>query len=226
MQRRIPKFDPIMVPIKSTSDNPAIASEFLLPDSLRQRFMLPKIWMPEVTDESRQSILHAKDLKKRIAAVLIPLVSSQDGLDVLFTKRAAHLNDHAGQISFPGGRKEEYDADLIATALREAHEEIGLENQLVETLGNLPDYFTITGYQVTPVVGLVESIDNLVPDINEVDEIFRVPLSFLMNPANHQIREWIGPEGARSFYAMPYQDRFIWGATAGMLRNLYHFLRV
>jgi 8-oxo-dGTP pyrophosphatase MutT (NUDIX family) len=162
---------------------------------------------------------------KRIAAVLIPIVLQENHLSVLLTKRAEHLQDHAGQISFPGGRKEESDQTLQHTALREAHEEIGLAHHHVEPLGHLPDYFTVTGYQVTPIVGLVSSVEELVPDTNEVAEIFQVPLAFLMDPANHQIREWEGPNGRRRFYAMPYESKFIWGATAGMLRNLYHFLR-
>jgi 8-oxo-dGTP pyrophosphatase MutT (NUDIX family) len=226
MQRRVPKFDPQMVPIQEPYINaPPVSIDVLQPDALRRRFEESKPWTPELTDESRQSIEYIQGGGKRIAAVLIPIVQKDDHLSVLLTKRAEHLNDHAGQISFPGGRKEDSDIDLKHTALREAHEEIGLHHHHVEYLGHLPDYFTITGYQVTPIVGLVSSVEELVPDTNEVAEIFEVPLSFLMNPANHQVREWVGPDGRRRFYAMPYESKFIWGATAGMLRNLYHFLR-
>jgi 8-oxo-dGTP pyrophosphatase MutT (NUDIX family) len=185
---------------------------------------MEKIWSPEITDESRQSMEYSPGKGKKIAAVLIPIVLKQSGLTVILTQRAAHLNDHAGQISFPGGRYEESDQNIEHTAIREAHEEIGLHPSKIETLGHLPDYLTITGYQVTPVVSLVSSSENLVPDKNEVADIFEVPLSFLMNPANHQIRRWVGPNGTRRFYAMPYESKFIWGATAGMIRNLYHFL--
>jgi len=226
MQRRVPKFDPQMVPIQEASlHTPPVPLEMLQSHALRQRFEQSKPWTPEITDESRKSLEYQPGVGKRIAAVLIPIVQKEDHLSVLLTKRADHLNDHAGQISFPGGRKEDSDIDLKHTALREAHEEIGLGHHYVEPLGHLPDYFTITGYQVTPIVGLVSSIEELVPDTNEVAEIFEVPLAFLMNPANHQIREWVGPDGHRKFYAMPYETKFIWGATAGMLRNLYHFLR-
>ena len=226
MQRRIPKFDPQMVPIQMASlDAPAVPSDVLSSDGLRNRFIQSKAWEPEITDESRKSIEYSEGKGKRIAAVLIPIVQNENHLSILLTKRADHLNDHAGQISFPGGRKEDTDLDIKHTALREAHEEIGLAHHYVEPLGLLPDYFTITGYQVTPVVGLVQSIDELSPDPNEVAEIFEVPLAFLMNPANHQVMEWRGEDGYRKFYAMPYESKFIWGATAGMLRNLYHFLR-
>ena len=226
MQRRIPKFDPQLVPIQVASlDAPAVPSDVLNPYGLRKRFEQEKPWEPELTDESRKSIEYSQGKGKRIAAVLIPIVQKETHLSVLLTKRAEHLNDHAGQISFPGGLKEDSDSDIQQTALREAHEEIGLAHHYVEALGLLPDYFTITGYQVTPVVALVNSIQDLTPDPNEVSEIFEVPLSFLMNPANHQIREWRGEDSHRRFYAMPYESKFIWGATAGMLRNLYHFLR-
>jgi 8-oxo-dGTP pyrophosphatase MutT (NUDIX family) len=225
MSRRVPLFDPKMVPIQQASlDTPPIKGELLNPMGLRMRFSESKVWTPELTDESRKSLEYKPGMGKRIAAVLIPIVEQENGLHVIFTQRAEHLNDHAGQISFPGGRKEDRDVSIEHTALREAHEEIGLKHERVETLGQLPDYFTITGYQVTPVVSLVANGEEFVADTNEVAEIFQVPLSFLMNPANHQIREWVGPEGSRRFYAMPYESKFIWGATAGMLRNLYHFL--
>ena len=146
---------------------------------------------------------------------------------MLLTQRTAHLTDHAGQISFPGGRAEAEDASAIDTALRETEEEIGLARSHVETIGTLPEYLTGTGYQVTPVVALVTPPFVLTPDDNEVAEVFEVPLAFLMDGANHQRLSFELPEGAgrRTFYAMPYQRFFIWGATAGMLRNLFHFLR-
>jgi len=158
------------------------------------------------------------------AAVLIPLVNRTPGLTVLLTQRTGHLHDHAGQISFPGGRSEEGDASPESTALREAHEEIGLEPHRVELLGQLPEYITGTGFRVTPVVGWVESGFSLTLDTFEVAEAFEVPLGFFLDPANHQLRSLVWEGRERQFYAMPYADRFIWGATAGMLRSLYHAL--
>jgi len=149
-----------------------------------------------------------------------------DGLSVLLTQRTNHLRDHAGQISFPGGRMDPEDSGPHETALRESKEEVGLERERVEIIGHLPEYLTVSGYSVTPIVGLVKPQAEYVLDEFEVADIFEVPLQFLMDPANHQIRVWQSEQGGRSFYAMPYQDRFIWGATAGMLRNLYHLLKV
>jgi len=144
------------------------------------------------------------------------------------------LHDHAGQISFPGGRVEKGDADAIATALREAHEEIGLPPADVDVIGTLPEYLTATAYKVTPVIGLVERPFTPVLDAFEVSEVFEVPLAFLMDPINHERRIFQMGDTARTFYAMPYatprraaegRRYFIWGATAAILRNLYQFLR-
>jgi 8-oxo-dGTP pyrophosphatase MutT (NUDIX family) len=157
----------------------------------------------------------------RAAAVLVPVVIHDDGLTVLFTRRTAHLNDHAGQISFPGGRSEPGDLDSAATALRESLEEIGLDPATVEILGCLHDYVTVTGYRVTPVVGLVTPPLRLRPDEFEVDEIFEVPLQFLLDPANHQRNSVMHQGRRRQYYAMPYGPYYIWGATAGMLMNFY-----
>ena len=157
--------------------------------------------------------------------MLIALVLREHGPTILLTQRTADLTDHPGQISFPGGRAESWDAGPVDTALREAHEEIGLAREHVEVLGSLPDYHTGTGYRVTPVVGLIAPPFALAADPSEVAEIFEVPLAFLMDGLNHQRLSVELPGGRRSFYAMPYQDYYIWGATAGMLRNLFHFLR-
>ena len=161
------------------------------------------------------------------AAVLIPLVNRPQGMTLLLTLRTAHLTDHAGQISFPGGRVDPEDRDPIATALRETEEETGLSRLHIETIGTLPDYLTGTGFRVTPVVALVQPPFELAADVFEVAEIFEVPLDFLMNGTHHQRRSAEFPDrpGRRSFYAIPFEHYFIWGATAAMLRNLYHFLR-
>jgi 8-oxo-dGTP pyrophosphatase MutT (NUDIX family) len=158
------------------------------------------------------------------ASVLVPIVAHPEGLTVLFTQRTAHLKAHSGQVSFPGGRAEPGDASPEFTALRESEEEIGLRPERVEILSRLPDYITRTGYRVTPVVGLLIPPLELVPDPREVAEVFEVPLAFLLDPRNHrrQTREFKGQ--TVGFYEMIYQERTIWGATAGMLVNLYRQL--
>jgi 8-oxo-dGTP pyrophosphatase MutT (NUDIX family) len=161
---------------------------------------------------------------RRPASVLVPIVQRPQELSVLFTRRTAHLRDHSGQISFPGGRAEPHDASPEATALREAEEEIGLQPQRIEVLGKLSDYHTRTDFRVTPVVGLVAPGFELRLDAREVEEVFEVPLSFLLDPAHHE-RHWREFQGRRvHYFAIPYRDYYIWGATAGMLVNFYRFL--
>jgi len=154
------------------------------------------------------------------AAVLFPIVLRDDGHTVLLTQRTAHLRDHAGQISFPGGRVEEDDRTPIETALRETEEEIGLSRERIEIVGFLPEYRTGTGFRVTPVVALVRPPFDLQPDPFEVAEIFEVPLAFLIDPANHQQHSLHYRGALRNYFAMPYGEYFIWGATAGMIRSL------
>jgi 8-oxo-dGTP pyrophosphatase MutT (NUDIX family) len=158
------------------------------------------------------------------AAVLVPILERDTQASVLFTQRAEKMPTHAGQISFPGGKMDAGDDNLVETALREAQEEIGLEAEFIDTIGFLDDFITTTGYRISPLVAVIRQGYSITPDHNEVADVFDVPLSFLMNEQNHQMhsREWQGKE--RKFYAMPYEDRFIWGATAGMLRNLYDWL--
>jgi 8-oxo-dGTP pyrophosphatase MutT (NUDIX family) len=158
------------------------------------------------------------------AAVLIPIVAHPQGLTVLFTQRTTQLKAHSGQVSFPGGRAEPGDASPEFTALRESEEEIGLAPERVEILARLPDYHTRTGYRVTPIVGLLTPPLELVPDPREVAEVFEVPLPFLLDRRNHrrQSREFKGR--TVGFYEIPYGERYIWGATAGMLVNLYRHL--
>ena len=158
------------------------------------------------------------------ASVLFPIVLRPGGPTVLFTQRTAHLRDHPGQISFPGGRAEPEDQSPAHTALREAEEEVGLLPAHVEIAGYLPEYRTGTGFCVTPVVAMVTPPFDLRPDPFEVAEVFEVPLAFLLDSANHQQHTLHHRGKLRYYYAMPYGDYFIWGATAGMIMSLYHAL--
>ena len=217
-------FDPQALPIDSYAGEAPVPSHRLSSEGLRQRFSAAIAWEPEFTEEHRQ---RQSSATHTAAAVLMPIVDRPGGVTMLLTQRTDHLHDHSGQVSLPGGRTEPEDESPIATALRETQEEVGLQPQHVEVIGTLPDYYTGTGFCVTPVVGLVHPPFDLVADPFEVAEIFEVPLDFLMNGMNHERRTFVMPSGAgqRTFYAMPYDRFFIWGATAGMLRNLYHFLR-
>ena len=158
------------------------------------------------------------------AAVLIGIVPRPEGPTVLLTQRAASLRSHSAQVAFPGGRVDAVDGSPVVTALREAEEEIGLPRERVRTLGFLDAYLTGTGYRIVPVVALLEPPFTLTLNAHEVDDAFETPLSFLLDPANHRRegREWKGLY--RTYYAMPFGDRYIWGATAGMIRNLYERL--
>jgi 8-oxo-dGTP pyrophosphatase MutT (NUDIX family) len=217
-------FDPRLAQLDEIANGPAVESVRLQANWLRERFARPVEWQPEFTDEHR-----FLDTAQRLtpASVLVPIIVHPDHMSLLLTQRTAHLHDHAGQISFPGGRVDPEDQDAVATALRETEEEIGLSRERIEVIGSLPLYLTGTGFQVTPVVALIHPPFDLQPDSFEVAEIFEVPLSYLMHGANHERRsaEFPNRPGRRTFYAMPYEEYFIWGATAGMLRNLYHFLR-
>ena len=166
-----------------------------------------------------------EDLPLISAAVLFPIVLRDTGDTVLPTQRTAHLRDHAGQVSFPGGRVEVEDPSPIHTALRETEEEIGLSRQHIRILGFLPEYRTGTGFRVTPVVGLVTPPFELTLDAFEVAEAFEVPLSHFLDPANHEQHSIVHEGRVRQFHAMPYQGYFIWGATAGIIMSLYRVLR-
>lgn len=160
-------------------------------------------------------------LSLRPAAVLAPLILHDGPARLLFTERAAHLNNHAGQVSFPGGRLDGADETSAQAALREVEEEIGVGPGHVELIGRFDAYETVTGFQITPFVGILKPGFEIKPDPAEVADVFDAPFEFLMNPANHQRQSRVWQGKRRYYYAMPWQSRFIWGATAGMLRSLY-----
>lgn len=180
---------------------------------------------PERGDHDHAPMLAPADgsLHRR-AAVLVPIVDRPEGATVLLTRRSAQLRDHSGQIAFPGGKIDPSDADAVATALREAEEEIGLSRRFVRPLGYLDPYLSSTGFRILPVLGLVTPGFDLAIDPGEVDIAFEVPLGFLMDPGNHRrhSREWQGM--TRHYLAMPFGEHYIWGVTAGILRNLYEKL--
>ncbi|HVZ46284.1 MAG TPA: CoA pyrophosphatase [Ramlibacter sp.] len=220
---KLPNFDPRTVPVEGVDAHlRAVDAAMLDPQALRMRFADPPAWEPEVWLEPRFSDRPVAD-----ASVLVPIVI-RERPTVLLTERATHLSTHSGQVAFPGGKRDETDADAVETALREACEEIGLAREMAEVLGTLPTYRTGTNFIITPVIALVQPGHVLELNAHEVADAFEVPLDFLMNPAHHRRHriEWGG--SAREWFSMPYMDgtteRFIWGATAGMLRNFYRFL--
>lgn len=159
------------------------------------------------------------------AAVMVPLVDRPQGMTVLLTQRASHLKAHPGQISFPGGRVEEHDAGPWEAALREAREEIGLNADYVSLAGYLADHVVLTGFRITPAVAIVQPGFDLVPDLTEVDEVFEVPLSFILDPASRVARERVYSGHTFRTWDLPWCGRHIWGATAAMLINLADRLR-
>jgi 8-oxo-dGTP pyrophosphatase MutT (NUDIX family) len=223
MTQLLPAFDPRLVPVVNADEFTQPAHpERLTANGLRALFANPPLWTPELVREVKFA-----NRAPAHAAVLLPLVM-RDELTLLLTQRAAHMSTHSGQIALPGGKLDATDADATAAALRETFEEIGIPPERIEVLGTLPVYVTGTSYIVTPVVGLVQPGFELVPNPEEVDDVFEVPLSFLMNPLHHRRHAFDFEGVVREWYSMPYQDgdqeRFIWGATAGMLRNFYRLL--
>lgn len=231
ISKSLSAFDPRTVPVLGVDHHLArVDPERLSPDALRCRFKSPPVWSPEHSVEKRFS-----DRQPALAAVLIPLVM-RDELMLLLTQRTDNLSTHSGQIALPGGRTDDTDVDAVDTALREAEEEIALPRGHVEVLGSLPIYVTGSAFVITPVVALVRPGFTLTPNPGEVADVFEVPLQYLMNPAHHRRHEVEFDGVMRQWLSMPYwpdadevliagtQERFIWGATAGMLRNLYRFL--
>jgi 8-oxo-dGTP pyrophosphatase MutT (NUDIX family) len=220
---KLPDFDPRQVPVLGVDAHlPPVAPERLRPDALRERFAAPPPWEQELRSEPRFT-----NRQPAAASVLVPIVMRDEPM-VLLTERTAHLTTHSGQVAFPGGKRDATDVDAADTALREAEEEIGLPRTLAEVIGDMPTYTTGTMFIVTPVVALVRPDYRLTLNPFEVADAFEVPLAFLMDPANHR-RHAIEFSGTRrEWFSMACEaqgkERFIWGATAGMLRNFYRFL--
>lgn len=219
---KLPDFDARTIPVIGIdSQLPAVPAAALTPQALRERFAAPPRWDPEIWSERNFA-----ERQPAHASVLIPLVM-RDELTVLLTERTTHLSTHSGQVAFPGGKRDETDFDATHTALREAHEEVGLERQWVEVIGQMPTYTTGTRFIITPVIALVRPEHKLILNEYEVADAFEVPLQYVLDPANHQRhavdiggvrREWFSIAWPRGT-----QERFIWGATAAMLRNFYRF---
>ena len=190
---------------------------FEIPPGLNDASIIPISGDP---GNDRMLQIIAQERPIRPAAVLIPIVDHAEPT-VLLTQRAAHLNDHAGQISFPGGKIDATDASPLDAALREAEEEIGLDGKFIDPIGYLDLYATGFGFRILPTLARIKPGFKLRINEDEVDDAFEVPLAFLMDPANHQLhsKDFRGME--RSYYAMPFAERYIWGATAGILRVLY-----
>ena len=220
----LPAFDPQQVPVFQVDTHlDAVPAQHLTPEALKARFANPPVWQPELLRERK-----FMDRAPAHAAVLLGVVMREQPT-VLLTQRPSHMSTHAGQIAFAGGKCDEGDADAAATALREAHEEVGLAAHHVQVLGSLPEYVTGSAFHVTPIVALISPAMTLQLNTYEVADAFEVPLAFLMDPANHRWHRYAFEGVTREWLSMPYQDgdqlRFVWGATAGMLRNFYRFLR-
>lgn len=220
---KLPNFDPRTAAVAGIDTHlPPVRAHALTPEALRARFGAPPTWQPEIMVErawTAQPLAHA--------SVLVPIVS-RDRPSVILTERTTHLSTHSGQVAFPGGKRDDGDTGTAHTALREAHEEIGLDHRFVDVIGEMPTYTTGSRFIITPVVALVRPDHALKLNAYEVADAFEVPLEFLMNPAHHR-RHMLELDGyRREWFSMPYMDgsteRFIWGATAAMLRNLYRFL--
>ncbi|MCD2184316.1 NUDIX hydrolase [Rhizobium sp. GN54] len=170
------------------------------------------------------TVAHVQEMTLKDAAVLVAAVDEGDDARLIFTQRTATLRKHSGQIAFPGGAVDEDDHDVEAAAAREAEEEIGLDRRLIETVGRLPDYMALSGFRITPVLAVVQPGFSLTLNPVEVDDVFEVPLSFLMDPANHETGSGVWLGGERHYYRMPYEGRNIWGITAGIVRVIYERL--
>lgn len=203
--RLLEKHDPIM----RRALTPAEARAWIRPYTGDTSLYRPKL------NPRDRYISHELPLK--VSAVLIPIVERGEDLSILLTKRSSNLSSHSGQVSFPGGRSEEMDDHAMATALREAHEEINLPPENVEVVGALEDYETVTGYNVSPVVGFVDPDFEIIPQQSEVADVFEVPLDFILDESNHKIESVMWKGAKRKYYVFPHDQHKIWGATAAML---------
>lgn len=220
-----PAFDPMVQPIVASQVLRPLSAESLQLDFIRQAFGHSIHWQvePIFNGSFDKAFTNRPDIIQ--AAVFFPLIQRPSGLQVLFTRRASHLYDHAGQISFPGGRIEASDRDAIAAALRETYEEIGVAPQFIQLLGTHPSYLTSTRFTMKPVIGQILPGFTITPDLTEVAEVFEVPLSVLMDTSVHRLHKAQLPDGGHRYYfSITWQSYFIWGATAALIRNFYHYL--
>ncbi|HHU94210.1 MAG TPA: CoA pyrophosphatase [Alcaligenaceae bacterium] len=218
-------FDPQLQPLIEIPQLPGIDRSYLEPDFLLAAYSHPVQWGVEPLFANWFVPDFAQYPQGKQAAVCVPLVQRPSGIHVLLTRRAGHLFSHAGQVCFPGGRIEASDPDAVHAALRETHEEVGIEPTYIQTLGEQPIFITNSHYAMRPVVGLVKQGFSIRPDPSEVAEVFEVPLSVLMDPKNHRLHRLPGKDGnERYYFSMSWQDHFIWGATAAVIRNFYHHL--
>jgi 8-oxo-dGTP pyrophosphatase MutT (NUDIX family) len=210
--------------VPSQASFAAVPADYLTPAALRAALGVYHRRALDIPNESVQWFA-GREGEPIEAAVLVPLVMRAQGVTVLLTQRTAHLNDHAGQIAFPGGKVESHDVDYVATALRETEEETGVSRAFVEVLGGLPRYVTGSGFAINPITSLVRPEFSLTPEAQEVAEVFEVPLAFLTDPANYRLHKATLSDGTtRQYYSVPWQQYFIWGATAAMLRGLCQIL--
>jgi len=218
-------FDPQKQPIVQSNTLSPLALTSLESDFIRYAFSCPVKWQVEpVFTQSFQADTTSFDNVVQ-AAVLFPLVQRVSGLHVLLTRRASHLYDHAGQIAFPGGRIEATDRDATAAALRETQEEIGVAPEFIQLIGTQPGFLTSTRFTMKPIIGLIRPGFTITPDKTEVAEVFEVPLSVLMDTRLHRLHQANLPDGGHRYYfSISWQSYFIWGATAALIRNFYHYL--
>ena len=221
----VPGFDPQAQPIVPTEVLAPLSPATLELDFICAAFNCPVEWHvePIFSDSFSSSFLDRKDIVR--AAVFFPLVQRPLGLSVIFTRRSLQLYDHAGQISFPGGRIEPFDRDAVAAALRETQEEIGVAPQFMQLIGTQPGFLTSTRFTMQPIIGLVRPGFTITPAPDEVAEVFEVPLSVLMDPGLHRLHQaQLADGGHRFYFSITWHSYFIWGATAALIRNFYHFL--